>query len=389
MELKQKLSQLLKNKAEKAESEEGWIEKVYHWLRSDYQNQINVVKVEGSSKKWLVLTPVREIRNNEPFYIQLQITNFYYKFKIGSKVLSDGSIDERTPATDFALKCTIQQLIDEEYVLCPGIHKYEEYHDAIRYDPKFVRKWTCKDRVDSEECQLWHKNKSYKYQDVCVKCVSLIQRLNTLKKNAEAKSTPEKMSSQRPSSHRPLKFMSPNSQNKRKSRQSQERRHLKKLLRKMKATDIELNPDHSEELHKICCIIEDKHNDKLQDIFEEVSEYSENKKKMLQQMWNLDIKERKDFSSDQIRNGFGYRGNRYSMITYRIALAIFIRSPAAYKSLCSFNLLKLPSRRSLQKFIGHHLDAPGECENYLADQQKRYTAMCDQLKEEGKPVPDG
>jgi hypothetical protein len=311
--------------------------------------------------------------------------------KVGSITLSDGNIDKMYPEQDYELKCTINQLIDEDYVLCPGISDYKDLQSSIRFHPKHVRQWTEQDRTDSEQCHLWHKQSrsNYKYTGMCSPCVSLLLRLNILKKNVDKKSTPDKRLSQRPSSNRPLKFMSPNSQKKRKNRQSQERRNLKQLLKKMKGTDIELNEDQSEEMQKIGNIIQDNHSSDLNDVFDEVSEFSETKKKMLQQVWNLDINERKDFTSDQIRNGFGCRGNRYSMISYRIALAIYIRSPAAYKSLCSFNMLKLPSRRSLQKFVGHHLEVPGECDKYLLGQKKKYTAMCEQLEAEGKPVPDG
>ena len=183
--------------------------------------------------------------------------------------------------------------------------------------------------------------------------------------------------------------MSPGSQQKRKANQTQDRADFKKLLRKMKGTDVELNEDQSVELNKIGQIIEEKHGDELQNVFAELSEHSEEKRKTLEQMWNLDIKTRKDFTTDQIKNGFSCRGNRYSMMTYRVALAIYIRSPAAYRSLNSFNILKLPSQRSLQRFLGNHLDAPGECEKYLANEERKYTAMCQQLKSEGKPVPDG
>jgi hypothetical protein len=155
-------------------------------------------------------------------------------------------------------------------------------------------------------------------------------------------SLPEKRMYQNPGSKRPLKFMSPNSQKKRKGRQGQERRDLKKLLKKMKGTDVELNEQQSVEMHKVGSIIQEHHSDELEKVFDEVSEFSDKKKTVLQQMWNLDINERKDFTADQIKNGFGCRGNRYSMITYRMALAIYIRSPAAYKSLASFNILELP-----------------------------------------------
>ncbi len=42
-----------------------------------------------------------------------------------------------------------------------------------------------------------------------------------------------------------------------------------------------------------------------------------------------------------------------------IALAVFVRSPAAYEALKEFNLLQLPSRATLQAYTGAFVDDPG------------------------------
>lgn len=57
--------------------------------------------------------------------------------------------------------------------------------------------------------------------------------------------------------------------------------------------------------------------------------------------------------------GTGKTGNRWSMVTIRVALAIFVRSPAAYKALKSFKLLQLPSRSTLQMYTSAFLDEAG------------------------------
>ena len=41
------------------------------------------------------------------------------------------------------------------------------------------------------------------------------------------------------------------------------------------------------------------------------------------------------------------------------ALVVFVRSPAAYEDLKSFNILQLPSRATLQAYTGTFLDNPG------------------------------
>lgn len=40
--------------------------------------------------------------------------------------------------------------------------------------------------------------------------------------------------------------------------------------------------------------------------------------------------------------GNSVHGNRWSTITYRMALAVFCRSPAAYEALAGFDILQLP-----------------------------------------------
>ena len=42
-----------------------------------------------------------------------------------------------------------------------------------------------------------------------------------------------------------------------------------------------------------------------------------------------------------------------------IALAVYVRSPAAYEALKSFNLLQLPSKATVQAYTGAFIDQPG------------------------------
>ena len=45
---------------------------------------------------------------------------------------------------------------------------------------------------------------------------------------------------------------------------------------------------------------------------------------------------------------------------YVAALAVYVRSPAAYEALKGFNLLQLPSRSTLQAYTGAFIDDPGK-----------------------------
>jgi len=44
-----------------------------------------------------------------------------------------------------------------------------------------------------------------------------------------------------------------------------------------------------------------------------------------------------------------------------LALAVYVRSPAAHEALKSIKLLQLPSKATLQAYTGAFLDEPGTC----------------------------
>ena len=47
------------------------------------------------------------------------------------------------------------------------------------------------------------------------------------------------------------------------------------------------------------------------------------------------------------------------MVTIRVALAVFTRSPSAYDALKSFGVIQLPSKSTLQAYTGAFRDEPG------------------------------
>ncbi len=96
----------------------------------------------------------------------------------------------------------------------------------------------------------------------------------------------------------------------------------------------------------------------------------------------------------------GNKGNRWSAITVRmgmyytsvvldysmydkkmVALAVYTRSPASYEGLKSFNLLQLPSVRTLKHYIDANLEVAGECMERLEKERKEYLLLKKQLKE--------
>ncbi len=71
-------------------------------------------------------------------------------------------------------------------------------------------------------------------------------------------------------------------------------------------------------------------------------------------------------------------------IPFLIALAVFTRSPAAYESLKSFNILQLPSKSTLQAYTGAFLHSSGANSACIADQVAQFILFCEQNKKEGK-----
>jgi hypothetical protein len=68
--------------------------------------------------------------------------------------------------------------------------------------------------------------------------------------------------------------------------------------------------------------------------------------------------EKENFFDDQCNNKTGKKNNSWSTITYRMALAVFCRSPAAYEALRSFGVLQLPSLNMLRNKSAKYHDKP-------------------------------
>ena len=70
-------------------------------------------------------------------------------------------------------------------------------------------------------------------------------------------------------------------------------------------------------------------------------------------------------------------------MTYRIAFAIFTRSPAAYEELKGYQTLNLPPVALLKQFTSANKQAPGLNLPHLHDAKPTYTAYKVERKEQG------
>ena len=77
------------------------------------------------------------------------------------------------------------------------------------------------------------------------------------------------------------------------------------------------------------------------------------------------------------------------MATYRIALSIYCRSPAAYESFKSWNIFKLPSKYSLKQFTTALLHDSGPYYEYLKDHALKYVSYKKECTDNGRAMPLG
>ena len=71
------------------------------------------------------------------------------------------------------------------------------------------------------------------------------------------------------------------------------------------------------------------------------------------------------------------------------ALAVYIRSPAAYQALQSFKILALPSSESLRQFTAIRNHDAGIVEDYIIEKSTDYKAFCEEIVKSNRPKPMG
>lgn len=69
------------------------------------------------------------------------------------------------------------------------------------------------------------------------------------------------------------------------------------------------------------------------------------------------------------------------------ALAVYSRSPAAFKALQDFKILQLPGVSTLKSYVRNNKEAPGECAKRLANECQHYNTKVQEHVHTGKPTP--
>ncbi len=150
----------------------------------------------------------------------------------------------------------------------------------------------------------------------------------------------------------------------RRKRQVNRRAETSEQLKdKLNAYSIQLSDSQCDQMASATALISEKFPTELSEVFCEAGEGGDDFEDCCRKEWFL----------DQERNKSGSTQNRWSIISYRVALAVFARSTAAYEALSQFPIMTLPSVRQLQRFQNQYYDfRPGISEEYIARQSEQY-----------------
>ena len=333
------------------------------------QNGFFARETRGTTLRWLIIeTNDYENPTIGPYKAVRILVDHTgkYEFQVQFSTIHSGKVD------DGSLDVYMNQMkSDSKFTMCPGVENvYIEIKDSIKRKPNKLREWPGLKRMDNIDCKLWYnseENPKDMSKAVCPPCYSLIKSMKQTKKRDKLK---KNTATNTPPRTMPLKFLTPKTRKRTLKKRRQKTYKLSKTLEKYQALSCSLNADQSSEMQNILATINNQFSDELNKLLAE-----NNKGDIIRKIWDNDLKENKAaFMKDQAKNT-GDTGNRFSTITYRVALAIFSRSPAAYEALKSFGILTLPSVSTLKTFMRSNVGDPGPIYERLAEEQKHYNEI--------------
>lgn len=118
---------------------------------------------------------------------------------------------------------------DSKYFICEGI-PYEMV-TLMDYQTKNMRKWDFPfQRLDHNNCEMWVQSGSVNRRCYC--CSNLMYYINRGAKKQQSVTPEEKAARVNPSSHFPIKFLSPADQQERRNSATKDRRTLQRQVHK-------------------------------------------------------------------------------------------------------------------------------------------------------------
>ena len=324
-------------------------------------NGFSAVEVRGTTMRWLVIeAPLRILPNIGPRQqcVRLLIDHEEnYKFQVLDVPFDSGKLNNT-----ILHKYLKQMQHKSGYGICPGVEDhYMKIKDKLKRKPIVLHEWPRGIRYDHVNCEIWFHSASSK---VCKNCDSLIKSMNsTVKKNTKrnnGKKTPSKTTN--------LKFLTPKTRRRTLKKKSEKFKKVNKKLEKYESYMCRLDSQQGTEMKEDMDKINQSFSSDLDQIFKENDSGD-----ILKSIWENDMKQnRKEFYKGQERNIASDSGSRYSVITYRVALAVFSRSPAVYEALKSFNILQLPSLSTMKTYMRSNREEPGPVNHRLAEEKRKY-----------------
>ena len=216
------------------------------------------------------------------------------------------TVEEGNVSTKEEFKVLCEKIADSRnYKLCPGIQmeEYEQYKEVIRYDPKRVQILDFPVRhIESEKCERWFllsqnnasKEKREASEVLCRECVQLryylqasVQRLSNV--------TPEvKVQHQQADSFYPMKYLSPQSLQRRQTNIKAVQAKEKRLLKRYVPEEIILDDKQHAEMSQIHSSLDETASSELELIFGEGEHQGTQIGSTLRHVWEQDRRVRHD-----------------------------------------------------------------------------------------------
>ena len=321
----------------------------------------------------------------------------YFQAHNGPRDYIEGNVFEEQNLLD-----RILGMLGKGWHYCCGIpmNIYKEHSQNVRYEPEHYNEETQPvHTVRADSCKRWFyvqrpKKNTFTGLLSCPGCNAFFKRVRCLNKRNDIPIS-SKVARLDVSSKYQYKFLSPLSAKRRRSKVRTQRKINKQRICRLNAqlekTKLSLEESQNAEMLDVVTIINQKYQDDLENIWAEAGEESSTETMdLLKEIWEKDTSDRNDFYLDQKKNITGKKSNKWSTITFRIALAIYSRSPAAYEALKSFKILQLPSVSSLKTLKGARFHQPGindGIKQYIKEQQHNYMKYKEEVIRRGQKEP--
>ncbi len=230
------------------------------------------------------------------------------------------TVEEGTVTTPGDFKALCEKITDcRNYKICPGIEieEYEQYKEVIRYDPKSVQivDFPVK-RIESTKCEHWFplsqshsvaKKKRETPEVLCHECVQLRRYLQESVRRLSSVTAEDKVQHQQADSFYPMKYLSPQSLQRRKTNVKSVKAKEKRIMKRYVPEEIILDDKQHAEMSQIHSSLDELASDELESIFREGEQQGTQIGSTLRHVWEQDRRVRHDaakksFFMDQEKN---------------------------------------------------------------------------------------